>query len=309
MANRIIRPFINSLQFYIQSPAADSRLLTKDFEDWYFSDTILPWQHKLDWKQLVQKTDVIHDQLQTNYGPVTLKLYKITGELIDTIPYSQIMPNYNDPTLYIYEVDIDMSGYDEGDYYFTIEFGSPVTIIMQSENICLKDTHDNSIMIEYTQDTFREDMIFETGITPGIRVYGTKKFKGPSSKNTLYEDQVLNETLIRSVNYRVWTLIIGGTEGIPDYMADKIDRALGCASLLIDGKSYTKTEGSLEPNEIDDYPMRGWRIDLREKLNRASRHFIESTPQNTTVAVLVNVDSKGFGTDTGGSETVISDVE
>jgi hypothetical protein len=308
MSTRITRPFINTLQFYVKGLATSDRLQTKDFEDYHFSDTILPWQHLTDYRQLVQLTDTLHDQLQANAGPINLKLYTCEGLLVDTIPYSQVSQNYNDPDLYIYEVDVDMSGYPEGIYYMEIEFGNPVTVTLQSEYIDLKAVHENSVLLEYKHSSFREDMIFETGIQPGIRVFATKKFKGPASKNTLYEDQVLNETLIRSVNYRVWTLNIGGTYGIPDYLADKIDRALGCNTVLIDGKYYSKVEGSLDANEVDDYPMRGWKIDLREKLNRASRIIEDSTPQNVSVAAIINVDSKGFGTDTGGSETVISDI-
>jgi hypothetical protein len=307
--SRIVRPHINPLQFYLQSPSnGDSRFLSKDFEDWYFSDTILPWQSKPDWKQPFQTTDTLHDQLQTDLGPVTLKMYDCQDRLIDTIPYDQIRQNYNDPDLYIYEVDVDLTGYTPGTYYFTISFGTGPDVILQSEYIDLQDSHDDTLFLEFSNDTFREDMIFETGIQPGIRVHGTKKYKGPASKNTMWEDQVLNESMIRSVNYRIWTLILGGSYGLPDYMADKLDRMLSCGNVWIDGKQYTKQDGSLEPSEIDDYPLRGWRIDLREKLNRASRHIEDGTPQNTTVAVLVNVDSKGFGTDTGGSETVISDV-
>lgn len=305
----LIRPFINPMQFYKETPDSSSRYLTKDFEDWYFSDTILPWEQRVSWHQPWQKSDTIKDQLHTNNGPVTLLMYDEDDNLIDTIPYNQVMPNFNDPTLFIWQVDVDLSGYDEGCYYFKITFGSPVNLTLRSENIILSDNIENTILLEFSQSTYREDMIFETGIQPTIRIPAVKKFKGPASKNTLYEDQVLNMSMLRSINYRVWTLSIGGGKGIPDYMADKIDRMLGCKTVLLDNKYYIKTEGSLEPSEEDSYPLRGWTIDMREKTNRASRHFENTTAVNTVVSVMVNVDSKGFGADTGGNETVITDVE
>lgn len=309
MPNRVIYPAINPLQFYKQVPDTDSRYNSRLFDNWYFSDTILPWEQQVDWHQPWQRSDNLHLQLHSNYGPINLKLYTEAGALVDTIQFSQIMVNFNDPEMYIYEVDVDMSGYDEGCYYFTITFGNPVALTFQSEKIILSDSLESTLLLEYSHPSFREDMIFETDIQPKMRIPAILKFKGPASKNTVYEDQPLNLTVIRSLNYRVFTLDIGAGKGVPDYMADKIDRILGCRTLLIDGVAYTKIDGSIEPAAVEDYPLRGWRIDVRPSVNRASAHYENEEPQGRTVAVMINVDSKGFGTDTGGSETVITDVE
>lgn len=309
MANTVIYPAINPLQFYKQVPSSDDRYNSRLFDNWYFSDTILPWEQRVDWHQPWQLSDVLHLQLHCNFGPVNLKLYTEDGTLVDTIAFSQVMVNFNDPDLYIYEVDVDMSGYPEGCYYFTITFGSPVTFTMQSEKILLSENLENTLQIEYSHPSFHEDLIFETNIQPKIRIPGVLKFKGPASKNTLYEDQPMNMQLIRSINYRVWTLDIGAGKGIPDYFADKIDRILGCRTLLIDGIAYTKIDGSLDPSSVEDYPLRGWKIDLRPTTNRAAVHYENNEPAGRQVAVMINVDSKGFGTDTGGSETVILDVQ
>jgi len=309
MPNRVTLPAINPLPFYKQTPDTDERYNSRPFTEWYFSDTIFPWEERVSWHQPWQLSDNLHLQLQTNNGPVNLKLFTESGLLVDTIPFSQIRPNFNDPDMYIYEIDVDMSGYDEGCYYFTISFGNPVTLVLQSELIKLSENIENSLLLEYQHPTFREDMIFETDIFPAVRTEGGIKFKGPASKNTIYEDQSLNSTLIRSVNYGVWTLIIGNEFGVPDYFADKIDKILGCATLLVDGIAYTKIDGSIEPNESENYPMRGWKIDLRRAINRASGQYENDEAQGRSVAVMINVDSKGFGADTGGSETVIFDVE
>ena len=309
MANKFIYPAINPLHFYKQNQTADDRYNSRLFDQWSFSDTILPWQQRVNWHQPWQLSDILHLQLFCNYGPISLKLYTEAGVLVDTIAFNQVMVNFNDPDMYIYEVDVDMSGYTEGCHYFTIEVGSPVVLTLVSEKIQLLENIEATLQLEYSHPSFREDMIFETGIQPKIRIPGVLTFKGPASSNTLYIDQPENPTLIRSTNYRVWVLDIGAGAGIPDYFADKIDRILGCRTLLIDGVQYTKIDGSLEPSGVEDYPMRGWRIELRPTVNRASKHYENNEPVNRQVAVEINVDSKGFGTDTGGSETVISDVE
>lgn len=309
MANNIKFPFINPLQFYKQTPDTQDKYRSRHFDDFYVDDTILPWEQHVDWEQPWQLSDNLHLQLMSNYGPINLRLYNDSDELIDTIAFSQGVPDYNDATLFIWEADVDMSGYTPGCYYFTISFGNPIAIVLQSEMINLAAEIENTLLLEYEHFEFREDMIFETGIAPKVRIPAVLKFKGPASKNTLYEDQSLNQEVIRAENFRLWNLSIGTTFGVPDYFADKLDRILGCSSLLIDGKYYAKNDGSISPNEIDNYPLRGWSIELREKLNRASRHYEDETAQNTTVSVLINVDSKGFGADTGGNETVIVDVE
>ncbi len=307
----ILLPFINPLTFYQVNPATDDRFRSRDMDDVKFSDTILPWQEKVDWLQPWQTSDVLHLQLQSTYSPINLKLIRISDDaVIDTIAFSQIRQNYNDPTLYIYEADVDMSAYDEDGYYFILEFGAPAAISFVSENIVLSEIIENTLLCEYKHFEFREDMIFETGIFPGIRIPATKKFDKTAAKNTVYEDQVLDTEVLRSINYRIWKLIIGGSYGVPDHIADKMSRILGCSDLLIDGKYYAVADGAtLEANEVDNYPMRGWRVDLREKINRASRLFSAETSQNAELAVMVNVDSKGFGNDTGGSETVVVDVQ
>lgn len=302
-------PFINPLTFYKDSPDAVDRFRSKDFDDWGFSDTILPWQEKVCWAQPWQKSDTLHLQLQSTYSPINLKLYRKSDDaLIDTIAFDQIRQNYNDPTLWIYEVDVDLSGYAEDKYYFQISFAG--TLLLRSDDVLIMDEAKNTLLLEYRHYEYREDMIFETGIFPGIRIPGTKKYDKTAAKNTVYEDQVLDIEILRSINYRIWKLILGGSEGLPDHIADKVSRMLGCSDFLIDGKYYSIADGAtLEPNEQENYPLRGWRIDLREKLNRASRQYSDVTAQNAELAVIVNVDSKGFGLDTGGSETVVIDVQ
>lgn len=309
--NTLIDSMLNPVQFYKQVPDEDPRFLTKDMDDWYFGDTIREWEERVCWNQPFQTSDVIHLQLQSTYGPINLRIHRRSDDaIIDTIPYEQGAESENQPGMFIYEIDVDMSIYPAGEYYFTRTFGTPVVLMQQSENIELSVRNENTLYLEYKHFQFREDMVFETGIFPGIRIPGMKKFKNPASKDTVYEDQVLNMETLRSVPFRIWTLLMGAGEGIPDYLADKLNRILGCSTLLIDGKEYTKAEGAeMEVIEIEDYPMRAWKVDMREKRNRASRIYEDETAQNATVAVMISVDSKGFGADQGGNETVVQDVD
>lgn len=310
MANILYISNINPVAFYKEVPDTDDQFRSRHMDDWYFSDTILPWQQATRFELPWQTSDLIQMQIQCNYGPINLQVFRDSDDIvIDTIPFQQIRANYNDPTLFIYEIDVDMSIYDEGCYYFKITFGSPVVLTLKSENIKLSENHENTLLLSYSNYRMYADMIFETGFASSLRIPATLKFKGPASNDTVYKDQVLNTQIVRSVPFRVWTLQIGGSEGIPDYLADKIFGIIGCSNFQVDGKYYVKNEGAtMEPLEEENYPMRGWNIEVVPKIARTQKIYENELSQDAFLAVMINTDSKGFGADNGGNETIITDV-
>jgi hypothetical protein len=310
VANKLIRPFINPLQLFDPNPVTDDRYLSKDFIDFDFSDTILPWQQSVNFRQSWQLSDTIFDQLQTNIGPVAFILKSCDGGVVDTLLYTQGAQSVNDPTLFIYEISVPLAGYPEGYYYVEVTFGaSPIVFTLKSGLLHLATTHANSLLVEYKHYEFREDVIFETGILYAMRLAATLRYTKTANKSTTYEDQVLNVTALRNVTFRTWKLVIGASRGIPDWLADKIGRIIGCSTVMIDGKRFTKpSDAELEPNEVDKYPMRGWVVDLRERYSRAAREYVNEIPLDGVVEVMINVDSKGFGNSNSGSQTAILDV-
>lgn len=302
---------LNPIQFYKEVPDEDAQYNSRHMDDWYFSDTILPWEERVCFDQPWQQNDLIQLQMQCNYGPVNLEVYDAaTDLLVDTASFQQIMANFNDPTLFIYELDLALNVYPVGTYYLKVKFGSPVVLTLKSENIILSEKHENTLLLNYSHYKMYGDLIFETGFASSIRIFATNKLKSFKSVRTSYKDQLQNPQTVRSVNSRVWNLVIGGTEGIPDYLADKLFEILGCSNLQIDGKYYVINPGAeMEPNEVENYPMRGWSIEMLQKINRSQRIFENEQSQDVFVAVMANSDSKGFGADNGSNETVIIDVQ
>lgn len=310
MANTLIYSFDNPLQFFDPAPVTDPRYRSKDFIDFDFPDTILPWQQNTGFCQPWQKSDTIFLQLQTNVGPVNLILKDCeTGYTIDTKIFDQKEQSITQPGLYIYELSMPLAGYPEGCYYAEITFGAPVVFRLRTGELLLEDEHENSLYIEYKNREFRNDVIWETGIFMALRVFGTNKYLKTPSKSTTYEDQVLNMTALRSTAYRLWRLIIGQSKGIPDWYQDKLGGIIDNSTLLIDGKAFTKpAESDLELIEEDNYPKRGWAVELRERYNRRSRTFENNIPLDGLIAIAVNVDSKGFGNSNSGSQTIVVDI-
>lgn len=292
------------------SPGIAAKYLSKDFEDFDFPDTILPWQQATTFCQQWMNLDAIAQQLQTNVGPVAWVLKAADGAVVDTLLFVQGAQSENDPTMFIYEILVPLIGYPVGCYYIELQFGNPMVFNLRSGEFNIAANQPNTLLLEYKHFQFREDVIYETGFFPSLRVRATKKYIGPKQKTTVYNDNSLNTSVLRAVKFRIWELIIGGARGIPDYLADLIGGAIGCSTFLIDGKAYACPDGSeLEPTEIENFPMRGWRIELRERYNRASREYLNDDPINVQLTAMVNVDSKGFGNSVSGNQTAILDVE
>jgi hypothetical protein len=135
-------------------------------------------------------------------------------------------------------------------------------------------------------------------------------FSLPASITEDFEDQTLDESLLSSIPYRTFELIVGDAKGVPPYVIDIVNRVFTCSDVSIDGRKFVKPkESKWDVNELDGYPAKGWKTELREGSNKPSRIYNNNVPQNSKVAIVINSDSKGFGTDTGGTNSEILDVQ
>lgn len=303
---------MNPLQMFLPDLSRDVRYNSKSFEDFDFPETILLWEQNTGYCQPWQLNDTIQLQLQSNIGPVNFVLKTWDGAVIDTIQFDQKQESVTEPGLFIYEASVPLAGYSFyiGRIYVELQFGTPPVFILSSGSLNLAQLHVGTLLLEYKHFEAREDVIFETGFFPSVRIRATNRFERSLSKKTVYEDQVLNESVLRSQKYRTWQLIVGGASGIPDYFQDMIAGIICCSDFRIDGKYFTcPSDNDLEPNGIDNYPMRGWKVLLRERYTRGGRTYENDIPVDAALTVMVNVDSKGFGNSNTGSETIVIDVE
>jgi hypothetical protein len=91
----------------------------------------------------------------------------------------------------------------------------------------------------------------------------------PESDDVIYNDQKRNATLLDSIPYRSFTLFIGNAAGVANWMADKVNRALACDSMRIDGDFYEKTEGaSWDVKREEEYAFLGMTIEIMPVENR-----------------------------------------
>jgi hypothetical protein len=61
-------------------------------------------------------------------------------------------------------------------------------------------------------------------------------------------------------------------DGVPNWVADKINRVFDCSDVLVDGKGFTRMEESrMEPSRQKQYAMAGWIMDILESKNAESK--------------------------------------
>lgn len=267
-------PFINPLRYF--DPSGTNTYNTKFFDIAAFPSTIREFEQKVDYFQPFNLSDHLVQYLISEVSQtITVNFHRYSD---GAIVYSQIMTNpfsYEIPgpvILGVYTIDTDLTNLVEGIYYCIITDG--VTSI-ESNLFCVETNHENTVLVKYRHHKVYQEVIFEkdTNFYFYVRVQGYIKHNLPERQSTTYEDQVLNMTALKNVPYNSWSYITD-SEGIATYMIDLLNRAFGCSYLSIDGRLFTVPQDSKwEEKEEEFYPLRGWGIDLREKLLRTSIGF------------------------------------
>jgi hypothetical protein len=158
-----------------------------------------------------------------------------------------------------------------------------------SEPISIKSEHQDTIQLVYTNSGNDFDAYFgpnqynigQTSFT--LRVEGGFRSDGfqPSSIDNAFYDQTHNATMLSSVPFNVKKITFGTNLGIPNYIVDKINRALSCDTVYVDNQLHQKVDGAkLEKTFLHNYPKGIWTIDLVEGVNNYSDYadVIKKTP-------------------------------
>ncbi len=297
---------INCIKFHKLDNVQPSNYFSRFLDDWAFRRTIQPWEQKICFYQPWSQYDAVNLQYTSDVGPIVLRLYDAEGILKHTQAFATMQQDELRPTFFIRQISVALSSFVPGRYFFTrdvagsITYSEPIEILdTEQSGICLEN-QDPTLLIEYSSPVAAGGLKFFTPFAPMIRVPGILKYKQPGAKDNVYEDQLLNVTMVNSVPYRIWGFIVGGNYGVPPYFIDKIARILSLPNVSIDGRLFTKNEGaSFEPVFLDDYPAAGWSIELREKLNRDSIIIEDDIVIEGIAAAALLIDVKGFGIDGG----------
>lgn len=297
MANIFYQPYINPIQLFDLNRVALPQYLSNFMDDVRFTATIRAEEQVVKFILKWLKDDSIRLQYITNYNPLTLKMFSCDNVEFYSQEFDTLQEDFFNPGFFARQADLDLAAYEYGVY--TLKVVTASGLVLGSEQIRIVPPEEalDTLLIEYYHRTFYEGIIFQTPFRPSIRIPARLKYKKTAAKSTVYEDQRLNEESVKSIPFRVHELTLGGDVGVPPYLIDKIARIVGCSNLAIDGRLFARNgEGSeFDANTIEDYPMAGWKIELREKINRHSLIYQDEVGIPGIAAAGLIVNTKGFG--------------
>lgn len=311
---RIKIPYLNPLNFVDVSPIQVPQYISKHMDDYLKEERLTQWEQQPNgiYQQPFLKSDVISTQLQSDAGLPTFKIIDCRMKTWDTYPMTQRQQNQYDPGYFIWESQSALTALPENYYFAVIENGAPTVVkTMISQGFKVQTEQPGTVLFEYTNRRYYGEFVFETGITPSIRLNAILRYKLPASKDTVFEDQILDMVMIKSQPYRLWELVI---INVPDWMIDKLNWIIGCSELRLDGKYFSKNEGAkLEPtNVLGNGYTTEYKLELRELLTRGSKIFDTTNDTDEELSIMLNSTSKGFAdTSEEGSSSIVTflDVE
>jgi hypothetical protein len=296
MAGELAISYLNPLAFVPVTDPNPVQYRSKFYDDYQFADTIAFFQEKVDFMQLWQTTDTIKLQMTSNFAPILLDAQDDAGVSHYTVNMSQVRANKYQPGFYLYEATIPCSAIGKGHFRFILTPGGSAADRQKSEWFCIQDDQEPTILVEYFNKRYHADVVFETGILFSLRIPAFIEAMAPGSLDTLYTDQIYNQTQLSSRPYDNYTLWVGDGHGVPPWLIKKLNFALSCSNVTFDGKLLTKADsGKWSETTQEGYPMKGYSTALVPGINRSSRLIMPTVDTNKKVSIVYNIASNVFG--------------
>lgn len=306
MANQNNNPYLNPVKFHPLTQVQAEQYLSKFMDDYGFRETILSYEEEVCFFQRWGLNDAIRLQFKVNYQPNVLKIFNADGTFVQDHALERRQEDQFFPGTFIYQSDYDTDPLPTGYYQLQMHFGAPVSNLLVSEPQLIQADEDlnDTLYIEYSNYEKKGGLYFQSPFSPCIRIPGRLKYKEPGSIDAWFQDEYLNPSMTQSLSYDVYTLFLGGPEGVPPWLIQKMARIIKCSDVKIDGRYWTvATRDAIWQQEVlQFYPMKGWSIDLRPKLNKDGTEYTTTTAQIGMNSIIGVTDTKGFGFDDAGGD-------
>lgn len=265
-----------------------------------FSQSIRDWQTEKCYKQKIQQDDIQHFVFNVEQPcDMYLYIYDVNGNLVENeIENKFVIYNANSyydtgteevPTTIVYwRFRFSDFGLDDGVYYVIarIRFYEGETLVdtkyYGSEALDVKEDHPGTVLIQAWNETNKADIVFNYDTTQGsgytgdffvtpkfpFRVEGAildPEYKRESTDFTEQDREVrnLNSKAILIHPLYIGEATNGEAVGIPPYLMDKLNAALACDVIMIEGRRYSvDTNAEWEKNEAETYPLYTGKINL-----------------------------------------------
>ncbi len=293
MGNKILHSKALPLKIVEMDKSVVPQYLTKHFNDWILSQQIkdYPYLEQKRYFQPFQKSDTIRVQFTSEYSPISMNLIDKKGRIIESIVFGKIGTNIYEAGSFLYEGEMALSAYDEGCYFLEFIFGvlTPKRFITEPLDIRVK--HKNSLLYEYRNSRYRDDIIYETGIIFQFRVEGVIFYDETPSQRVSYPGQNRSIKLLSAQQQDQFTLGIGNSKGVPGWMVAKLSRIMNHNEIMIDGVYYTGIEDFRIDQKLEEGTwMRGISMKIVESFNRSSNVSLGNTNTNYALVIIHQVN-------------------
>jgi len=299
MQNAIFHSDNNSLHFveygYTQPDKYNFKSIYDDWFDnrndaWIFGDT--------KYVQKFQRTEILRDQVITNgISAMTLRMYNCRdASIVNVFNYDPVTPAPIPSPEIVLEAVIDLSTWAvDGEQYFFVQMvGS--TMIAISERIHVKNKWDGTILIESNNSLNTPGVFYSTGMKTIIRVEGLVKKLQPDANIVVAKEESGDNKMLYSQLAKKRMVRFGTARGLPDYLGIKVAAALLNDNCVIEGSTYTISEGEgITPSDdINGVPLYYYEVILSLKENSKGKVF-PGVPGADTSGVIIVVDAEAIG--------------
>lgn len=274
-------PHLNDLRFIPANDGLPAKYNTWPFDRGYYQEQIRSYQYNIAYEQKRNYADRITIYVDSLAPYLLLHTLDEDGALLDTthLSVAGVLDGNTAPSgdayntfLHGFTVSdvIDLDEEQQGIYYFVIEhvYGSAgdfSNVYTVSEPVFIRNTGwSDTLLIEVSQTENDYDVLFgEFPITFRYRVEGDIAADEMTSHDTVFEDQQYQVRNLQAIPGNTFKLTLGGPEGVPAYIRDKINRGLCLKNIRIDDFRYLKNSGAKwTRKQVEGYPMEIATIDL-----------------------------------------------
>jgi len=211
------------------------------FDRLFMEDLLNKWQDKKCYLQKWNLGDTTKIQILSDFE-FTFKIFDVDGLEVEDIEPVIVADNIENKTFTVYEIPLSFS--TAGSFYAVIEYEDS-TLISEAWQV---GEFSDTMLFTYRNSENNFSVLFDTEIEFNFRVEGLVADFEPKSEDVIYNDQLKNSRLLNSVPWRSFTLYAGQELGIPEWVADKVNRIMACDIVFVDSQTFdgyiSKVEGA-----------------------------------------------------------------
>ena len=255
---------------------------TKWYDNTFFYDSLTSFDEKTSYCQKFQQSDTVRvqwlgeDTTLANYQYA--RLLDVNGNVYTPKTVTVVQESGTWDSKKLYTVTMHLYDVPEGKYFLQLRWkNNSAYIHCLFEPIYVKQIHPNTIRLDAYNSYNDQSIVYPSSSwIPQLRVEGRVDEITPDAKFNNYEDQPLNVEFISGVPFRNYELTLGaGVRGLPEWMADKINRFTLVTDLNIEGKAFARTVGSkIEGGGSAGLKLGHYKIKLREGVNTSTLDVI-----------------------------------